>query len=428
MTHTPDLIRGASARPPSSATPTGESHERPQSRRVLQLAALQVLRGLCAWTVVLVHIVQSYYQGHAPNAFWADVTRFGQFSVDTFFMISGVVMAIVAQKYVGRGAKFALNRAQRIMPAYWVFTTILVLSVVVLPSGTYLTSWTPRTLIESFLFIPNHNPNGIGIYPTLYVGWTIFFELIFYLIFTLCLMQRRIPGWLPCCAALTVLALSFWSHGILRENPFILFEFALGMALFRTLDAVKSGRRGLQLLPEVPILAAFLGMAVMLRVLGVTSPTGVQVATGMLVAIPVLAATLVVDLFDVRILGVGRLVQSRFLLALGDYSYSTYLAHIIVIGWVYALVHSTWGHGLQPAAVPAVMVLTLLVSWLSYRMVELRFARVQLRVPRLGRRVIARVPRPRQPAADSATSTSVEAATGLIAPAPEAPSPAVAEG
>ncbi|HVX54095.1 acyltransferase [Nocardioides sp.] len=404
MTHAPDVIRGPSIAPAST------SDGPPRRSRMLQLSALQILRGLCAWIVVLVHIVQSYYRGHAPNAFWADLTRFGQFSVDTFFMISGVVMAIVGEKYVGRGANFALNRAQRIAPAYWIFTTVLVVSVLALPAGTYLTSWTPWTLIQSYLFIPNHNPNGVGMYPTLYVGWTIFFELIFYVVFALCLMQRRVPGWLPCSALLAGGAIAFWNHGIVRENPFILFEFALGMTLYRFFDAVRSGRRGRQLLPEAPILAACLVFAVMLRVLGVTGPTGVQVATGMLVAIPVLAITLVIDIFGVTTLGVGRIVRSRFLLALGDYSYSTYLAHIIVIGWVFAVVHTAWGDGLRPAAVPLILLLTLGVSWASYRLIERPFMRLKLRLPRR-RRAVATAP--------------VGTAAGLIAAA-ETSSPAVA--
>lgn len=387
----------------------------PRPARMLQLSALQILRGLCAWIVVLVHIVQSYYRDDAPSALWADLTRFGQFSVDTFFMISGVVMAIVGEKYVGRGANFALNRAQRIAPAYWVSTTVLVLSVLALPSGTYLTSWTPRTLLESYLFIPNHNPNGVGIYPTLYVGWTIFFELIFYVVFALCLMQRRVPGWLLCSAVLAGGAIAFWDHGIVRENPFILFEFALGMTLYRFLAAVRSGRRGRQLLPEAPILAACLVFAVTLRVLGVTGPTGVQVATGMLVAIPVLTITLVIDIFAVTTLGVGRIVRSRFLLALGDYSYSTYLTHIIVIGWVYAVVHTAWGDGLRPVAVPLILVATLGVSRVSYRLIERPFMRLRLRVPR----------RRRPPATAPVLAAPVLAVPGLTGTA-ETSSPAVA--
>jgi len=121
------------------------------------------------------------------------VWEFGTIGVDIFFVISGFVMVISSRNLVGTDdgwKKFIIKRSVRIIPMYWLALT-LKLIILILTTGLVLHAnldwW---YILKSYFFIPSENING-EIKPFLGVGWTLIFEMFFYVIFMMALFFRK---------------------------------------------------------------------------------------------------------------------------------------------------------------------------------------------------------------------------------------------
>jgi peptidoglycan/LPS O-acetylase OafA/YrhL len=113
--------------------------------------------------------------------------------VDIFFVISGFIMAWMSHHSFGQpGAprRFLIRRAIRIVPPYWFFTTVMIAVVVLLPQLRRNTSLGWEHFLSSYFFIPWPRANG-QIVPILSQGWTLNYEVLFYLSFALALLFRR---------------------------------------------------------------------------------------------------------------------------------------------------------------------------------------------------------------------------------------------
>jgi exopolysaccharide production protein ExoZ len=158
----------------------------------------------------------------------------GAFGVDIFFVISGAVMMITSQNSFGRSgarAAFLRRRIARIYPPYWFYS--LAMCVFPIAAGELIP---PRYLLESLLLLPVLNPLG-KLRPILGVGWTLSYELYFYLMFALVLGVTR--RWAPLALGLllggmTLLAtLVLDGHrawGMFLSDP-IAFEFLAGVLI-----------------------------------------------------------------------------------------------------------------------------------------------------------------------------------------------------
>src|SRR3978361_1609251 len=88
------------------------------------LAGLDGLRGLAALYVVVNHVFLRAFPGYPVNRapFWAGWFIYGRFAVVVFIVLSGFSLALSPPRASWRlagGARFALRRARRIVPAYW---------------------------------------------------------------------------------------------------------------------------------------------------------------------------------------------------------------------------------------------------------------------------------------------------------------------
>ena len=177
-----------------------------------KLPSIQVLRAVAACAVVVLH---AYPNPHAPigNA------GYGAFGVDLFFVISGFIMAQVAQ---GRSAtQFLRDRLWRIYPLWWVAVLPLLFMVPrgPLSIGSSLTLW-PIFAGEYYV-------------PVLKVGWTLSFELLFYAGMTVALASRAV---MP----LTLYALFLLLGSLVTASPLLHFvgspmvlEFLMGLTIAR---------------------------------------------------------------------------------------------------------------------------------------------------------------------------------------------------
>lgn len=134
--------------------------------------SIQYLRAAAAIAVVVHHQLQG--RG------W--IFRVGEHGVDMFFVISGFIMFALTDSRNITPVSFALDRVARIVPSYWLAT---VAAFILACTGIefYGSSHDITFLALSILFIPARNEIGV-IMPTLYLGWTLIYEVFFYGVFT----------------------------------------------------------------------------------------------------------------------------------------------------------------------------------------------------------------------------------------------------
>jgi len=321
------------------------------------LNSLQILRGLAAWTVVIHHIIQSYFMGDTKNSvIFMIIHKYGSIGVDIFFILSGVVMGIVAAKYMKSGVTFGINRVIRVVPVYWFYTLILVLSILLFPTGTYLTWWEGNSLLKSILFIPNINPNGYGYFPTLYVGWTLIYEMFFYLLFTLILILRVPYPTITCAFTLIVIAILTRNNNFLGQSSLLLIEFSIGITIALLLKTRFFKEKNT--LAIVVLLSLFL-LALFFKYLEW------NIFSKMLLAGAVVWGGILLEkyfCFNNKI--------TLFLKKLGDFSYSTYLSHVIVIGWFFHFFASGKNAINDSIAFTGIIITVYFISMLSYHYVE----------------------------------------------------------
>ncbi len=195
---------------------------------------IQALRFLAAIMVVFTHSIFYASERLGQGEFsWGT----GAKGVDIFFVISGFVMVISSRALITdtNGWKIFLNkRLVRIVPLYWAATTFKLI-VILLASSLVLHAqidwW---VILKSYFFIPSHNIDG-EIKPFLGVGWTLVFEMFFYLTFSLSMLLGKNVYFFVGSVLLTFSTLSIfrgvnYSEWWFLMDPIIL-EFYFGMIL-----------------------------------------------------------------------------------------------------------------------------------------------------------------------------------------------------
>lgn len=325
------------------------------------LISVQALRAAAAWLVVFHHVMQVFFDFDTDNPVGRLLSTRGQMGVDIFFVISGFVIYITTADRSMKTLRFLWQRAARIVPVYWFYT--LVTAAILLFAGDLMPDYglDLPSLIMGLLFIPNDNPAGFGNYPILPVGWTLNFEMMFYLVFALSfLLPARARLW-AVLAMIMLLNLGL-SHLEMISSFYadpIIYEFLLGVGvgmLYRHDRLPASTRRG-------PWVTAGLGCVAFM--LCFTDQSSWRLAVW---GLP--AALLVMIVIRLEPVFAG----SRVLRQMGDQSYSVYLVHVIVLWLADALLYKHW-------ALPLWLTLTLCVvliaalSRASFELLEKQLAR-----------------------------------------------------
>lgn len=154
------------------------------------LESVRFSRMLAALLVVFFH-VQDMLSKRIDNSLFS--TKFGGVGVDIFFVISGFIMMFSSYEMFGlRGSslKFLKNRAIRIVPTYYLFTTVMVILLLFAPSLFGSLRFDLGHVILSYLFVLSEDNAG-NVSTVLGVGWTLAFEVFFYLVFAVMLRFPR---------------------------------------------------------------------------------------------------------------------------------------------------------------------------------------------------------------------------------------------
>ncbi len=298
---------------------------------------IQATRALAALLVVIGHILaegskntdsQLSFNAFANLFPWAA-------GVDIFFVISGFIMMVISAGHFSDKHQvwpFLHRRLIRIVPVYWFFTALTLVLLLLLPNVFDSTKFEWGHTLSSFFFYPGYRNAAGFIQPILGLGWTLNYEMLFYLLFagSLILPKRvaivALGAILIALAALHPftkagpLALSFWT------NP-IMLEFVLG--LLAGWFYLKSAR-----LARLP---AFLLMFIAMMLMWVSGKVFGAGLGGDLrfvfFGVPALLFVLGAAFADWNFLRaslVGKLLER-----IGNASYTLYLSHPFVLSTVF---------------------------------------------------------------------------------------------
>jgi len=267
-----------------------------------RLDTVQALRGIAALAVVC---------NHSP------AIEHGAFGVDLFFVISGFIVCHVAAADPGR---FMAKRLIRVLPLYWLCTIALFTLAAFAPQlmGATRADWIELT--KSLAFVPYLKGSG-HVYPLLYLGWTLNYEMLFYVLFALSLLVApKRPQWVAVPLLLTLFAIgqlvTFDSVPLRFWTAPIIIEFVFGIL------AYGIWRRGLlaHLHPAIAVLLAVGSLAVLVFVH--PSSDNARPWQWGPPALIMFLATLSLE---------GRWRVPALWLLIGNASYSLYLTHPYVI-------------------------------------------------------------------------------------------------
>jgi exopolysaccharide production protein ExoZ len=146
---------------------------------------------MAACMVLVFHAVSNSGGAAAPHLF---AFPGGAEGVDVFFAISGFVMVISTRRLTrlpGAGRLFLKRRFVRILPLYWMMTSLALLLFAMHRHGGNWASLTGKYVLGSYLLFPTWHSNPPEWHPIVGPGWTLCFEMFFYFLFACTLRARR---------------------------------------------------------------------------------------------------------------------------------------------------------------------------------------------------------------------------------------------
>ncbi|MDO7931543.1 acyltransferase [Xanthomonas euvesicatoria] len=329
------------------------------------LQSLQALRALAAVAVVIFHLINAEAVYGGELQILGGIAHLGYAGVDMFFAISGFIMVLVCSGKFGDAqgaADFLTKRAIRIYPLYWICTGAIALVLVVKP-GLLDPALEEKSLLGSFLLLPQEGG------PLLVVGWTLTFELFFYVMTALALAfgrERYLPvmlgGWAVVLALLQwVPAEGAWAQ--LFTSP-LAFEFIAG-AVAGLLWRRMSPKQAIGALCVSVVLVSVAAWALLQRPdFGQT-----QAVRTLAFAVPCALAIAAAA----RLERCALLPVPRWASALGDASYSLYLTHVFVLslcGRLWSVVAPTGSLVTNAAFLATSFAACCVVALVTYRVLE----------------------------------------------------------
>lgn len=305
------------------------------------ISNVQFLRAIAAILVLMAHL-----GGLGRSVTGAAVFEFplGVFGVDVFFVISGFIIAHVTASDWGNPVRFFLLRAARIYPLYWI-------ALLAYTGGPQLSAY----FLQSAVLLPVLTGGG-AFYPALDVGWTLIFEMFFYVVvaFSMLFGRQVLLPFVTIALLFTHLVSYFLPQGAWQVfwGHTIQFEFCIGILIWSVWQRqmIKPG----VLLGLLPIAAGcfyFLPSAEPYRFLAYGAPAGY-----------LLMCALWLEEKGFR--------AGRFLCYLGNASYAIYLTHPFTL-MVLSPIVAALLHGLGPLIVSTfVAVLCVVVGAVVYSLVD----------------------------------------------------------
>jgi exopolysaccharide production protein ExoZ len=306
---------------------------------------LQAARAIAALCVAYFHsyvAVRSLF----PEQAWAPIPwlkEWGFLGVNFFFAISGYVICMVVSKPGFTVRSFAIKRVFRLYPMYWVTMAMV---IVLIAWGKYRIEPVDHFLY-SMTLLPQPQP------PAYDMSWTLEREMVFYALAAIVVPILGITG---LAATLAALALTGWYLG----NPWsfhllstVQADFLAGVLAFQAQPVLR------RLGAALPICA---GGVLLWYTRAHDFPFAIAISMGMIVS------------GFVNLSMPASRIPFRWLVAVGNASYSVYLLHYIVflvsqviaIQWI-GLKLPDWA--CEPYRL-AIIVICCLISYVTWQLIE----------------------------------------------------------
>lgn len=305
--------------------------------------SVQFLRFVAASAVLIAHAMTELGQH-----------RIGTFGVDIFFVLSGFIIMYVTQS---DARHFMAKRLIRIAPLYYVLTLLLVVVAVAAPNLLNGTAFSWSHLLTSLAFLPAIDQEGTG--PILALGWTLNYEMYFYVLFAIAM--RISHRWRDIVT--TAFLAAVWALGQIVDLPVflqfyanpIVFEFCFGMAAMRLLAADKI---------EQPVaIAALSAVAILVAMILIQAMVGRDINRTLIFG--PLAALLLINFLALEPIFKGR----RWAVEFGNSSYCTYLVHIYLIAVAHRVLGFD-GFGQSWLFVLVLAIAATTAGWVTYKLFE----------------------------------------------------------
>ncbi len=299
-----------------------------------RLLTLQVARGVAANLVIFSHLVQVEAKFIDGGSILPAFFFYGISGVDLFFVLSGFIMVVVAGKRTS-ALEFLWRRSARIYPAYWLVSLAVLGVSLVKPEWVNAAVKAPISIWRSFLLVPG--PTA----PLLGVGWTLVHEIYFYLVFA-AILALRIPiligliGWAVILTTVVLVAGDYvirFPIGFIWTNP-LTAEFIAGAViglLYERKRIYMPNLVGVTGLVALAISIVFVAPALNLE--NSMHPFAYRT---IVFGIPM--ALIVYWLAGIEQTSVAS--PPRWLVALGDWSYGTYLLHLLILSVLGRTIHA----------------------------------------------------------------------------------------
>ncbi|ODT81654.1 MAG: hypothetical protein ABS76_10880 [Pelagibacterium sp. SCN 64-44] len=328
-----------------------------------KLHTIQYLRAIAAGLVLISHAL--LYPTAEEVLLHA---RLGWLGVIVFFVVSGFIMVVVTGPGKFAPGQFLRRRVLRVVPLYWAFTLLAAALAVTLPSLFKTTVFDGLQMLLSLGFIPFYNAGSHGLHPLYKLGWTLNYEMFFYLSFALlALLGASGRIWV---LTLAYLALALVGQALHPQDAIPAFYTSyLPLAFVAGAWLGFAHLKGWleKVVPGLTWLLALVGIVALVD--GFAIDRGTMEDGLAFIGLLLFAAVLVA-----LAAGMERsLPRLPLLEKLGDASYSIYLTHIFVVAGVVGVVRLLFGAdnpwivwGAAMAAIPV----GIAAGCLLYRLIE----------------------------------------------------------
>jgi len=317
---------------------------------------LYLLRVIAALGVVYFHTTSTAGLGLS----W-DV---GSRGVDVFFVISGFIIAYIG---TSKPEQFFVRRLIRVVPFYWAATLFVFALAAAAPALFHTTTPDVPHLLASLAFLPHEAASGEMV-PTLVLGWSLNYEMFFYVWFALSLQlsshwaPRRAP--IVCIGWLVALMLAIRATGatspvsLFYARPIVL-EFCYGIVAFYAFQWCNARRDRLAQVPGLKWLLVLVLVGNLAAIPVLEELYRDVVPRHLIAGIPsffLLTSALLLE----RVFGVAT--KNRLIYLLGEASYIIYLVHPYVIFAVLRVVFKHAGTASSPELAALIVGLLALTS------------------------------------------------------------------
>lgn len=315
----------------------------------IRLNSLQAGRGLAALLVVLFHNNEEvfYNQKYWPTNPLPLVFDFGHAGAEYFFVLSGFVILYTHWADIGcpqRIMHYLWRRVIRVYPVYWIVLGAVFMVYFLVPKFGEGWEREPSSLLSSIFLITWRMHDYAQPLSILVVAWTLYHEVLFYLLFAASILNFRIGAiflisWFASSLILLLITPSKDVYTFYFAPVHLLFALGMGAAWLIRITSIP-----------MPRLVAAAGVLIFgLSAIGeLFAPVFFPRPFGTLLY--GLGSVLVVLGFA-ELERAGYLRVPRFLLFVGDASYSIYLLHLPVLILATKVVSSLPMH----ASVPSIL-------------------------------------------------------------------------